>query len=345
MLGEVLLVTPFLGYGDLLYHTPAIRMLAKIYKGVDVWCYNTEPLENNPHIANLFRIEKDNVPNAWDFYFDSIIHMSGQHNPMLDKLHNTNMHMIDFFSLGALNISLRAKDRGLVLKWTKRDEERVRKIIGEHGLVPAGGGEKGNIVILNPARGWPSRTMPLDRYRELSERIQEDGGRVVLVGKDVSPLGFLDKGYDRKTREELDRNENKTLYGASNFPGAVDLMNRLSFHECAALYSIARAAVNTENGNMVLSCTNDTCWNIYVPSLTAPEFRLPWRKGSQHHRTVVVSEGSDTYPGSHHSNLRNDYFLPAAEVAWPSADAIFKAYRSISDHENSSRTQDTESQP
>jgi len=103
--------------------------------------------------------------------------------------------------------------------------------------------------------------------------------------------------------------------------------------QLAALYSKAAMAINTENGNMVISCTNDSCWNLYIPSLTAPEFRLPFRKGSQFYKTTIVPNTDDYYPTYNRKLFKKILSgdpvmdLETAEVLWPTVDEIYKSYK------------------
>ena len=325
-LGEVLLVTPYLGFGDLLYHTPLIRMLSNTYDGgVDVWCLNPEPLQNNPYIKNLFTMEGKESPNPWDFYFDNVFHMSMDHNQKYEDLRMTNIHMVDYVTLGTLNLILRDHEKYLTLNWSHEDEHKVRSLLENENVI-TNESEDSNLVIVNPSITWPSRTLPLDYYKELIARIQDNGDKVVLVGKEINPSGFLPDMYDSDEEKKLKRDETKTMYPAENFPGTINLIDKLSLMECAALYSMAKLAINTENGNLVISGTNAKCWNVYIPTLTAPEFRVPFRCGSQDHKTVVVKNANNYYPSSDYKLKRGHYDTITVPVELPTIDLIYDGY-------------------
>ena len=128
------------------------------------------------------------------------------------------------------------------------------------------------------------------------------------MGKDISyPLGI-----------DMD----KTLYPAHHFADTICLYNQLSFAQLCALYSISPIAINTENGHNPISCTNDFCWNIYIPSLTAPEFRLPHRRGSQRYRSAVVANAEDYYPASVYGYTGVNSYLKMPVLIPPLEDVL-----------------------
>lgn len=321
--GEVLVYTPFIGFGDLLYHTPLFRLLSHIYDGVDVWTFNPEPLLHNPDIVNIFRLTIEHDAYAVDFYHDKIFHIAPSKNQMYKELFQSNMHMVDYYTLGTLGITMRDFEKSLTMVWLPEHEKKVDELLAEHNL------EKEKFVIVNPSKGWPSRTLPLETYKEVIGRILENGDKVVLVGKDVNAKIFLPENGTESIADKLKRDEMKTLYDVKEFPDTIDLTNILNFHECAYLASLAKIAVNTENGNMVVNCTNNNCWNLYVPSLTAPEYRLPHRCGSMYYRTYVVHNHKNYYPCSNYQLLRNGHDVITAQTVQPSADMIWEGYKAV----------------
>jgi len=320
--GEALLYTPFCGYGDLLYHTPLIRVLDKIFKGVDVWTFNPEPFKHNPHIKNLMKINSEHDPEPWDFYGENVFHLSPARNPTCRHLYQANNHMVDYLTNSAMGLSLRSNEKNLVLQWSDATRSKVWALLIQHGIADD------PFVVVNPVHGWPSRTLPLDFYQEIIQKFQDDGLKVVLVGKDVDPTDFVP---DDNTVEDVIDREVKGLYPSHVFPDVIDLTNKLSFHECCCLYSYAAVALNTENGNMVMSSTNNHCWNLYIPSLTAPEFRLPHRFGDMNYRSTVVGNGGNYYPGSDYVTLRGEIDFVNSEVVFPSVNEVWHQYVSHKD--------------
>lgn len=323
--GECLVYTQYIGFGDILYHTPLLRMLDSIYDGVDVWCFNPEPLLNNPHVRNLYQKQGDYAPNPMDFYFHSVFYISKDYNQYYEDLYIHNFHSVDFFTTGTVHLQLRPHEKELELNWTKKDENVVFGLLKNHSEIKYAW--LNNLVVVNPSIGWPSRTLSLEFYKEIIARIQENGDVVILVGKEIHPTDVVPDQH--KDMEELKKYEVKGMYPSSEFPGAIDLVNKLTLHECAYLYSIAKLAVNSENGNMVISTCNNSCWNLYIPTLTAPEYRLPFRRGRQDYRTLVIGNSKNYYPGSDYANLRKGQRLYDAPAIFPTVDEVYQGYLEI----------------
>ena len=302
--GRVLIMVSYAGFGDLLYLTPLIRFIKRLGCDIDVWSANPEPFLYNPDISELYTFDSTNqLVYPLDFY-KKIFNFC-----QWGQAYISNVHTIDAFTFQALNIHLRPKEKDLVFKWRRTDETRIRKLLYDHKLTPVDSAEGCNYVIVSPIITWPSRTLPLEFYQELIAKIQNDGSKVVLVGKDLNIKGV------------------KGLYPASSFPDVIDFTNQLTFSEAGCLYSLSGISIANESANMVLSCTNTTCFNIYIPTLTPPEFRLPWRCGSQNYRNLVVGNEEDYYPSTDYLNLGNHIDLKTPPVKYPTVSKVFEAYK------------------
>jgi hypothetical protein len=305
-----------------------VRVMAKTYKHVDVWTRNPEPLKNNPYVRNLYKMDSFFAPDPWDFYFQDVYYASPSRNDKLKNFPQSNIHTVDFFTANCANFVLRDHEKSLILRWTKKDEEKVAEVCCKHNLIP-NSKKGGNIVAVSPAITWPSRTLPLEWYKEVVAGVLANGDKVVLIGKDIN----YHKEFDPKAEagnEEFDKyhvkETTKQLYDPSEFPGAICLYNEFTLHELAAFYAITKVAINSENGNMVVSCTNDNCWNVYVPTLTAPEFRLPYRQGSMCFKSVAVHNDDDYYPASDYENITGQ-LLGDVAVKIPSPQKTLDAYK------------------
>jgi hypothetical protein len=325
---NALVVTSFAGFGDLLYLTPLVRVLAQTYATVDVWTRNPEPFKNNPYVRALYRMDSFFAPDPWDFYFQDIYYASPSRNEKLKNFPQSNIHTVDFFTVNCINFVLRDHEKDMVLHWTKKDDEKALEVCRKHDLIPSSQNDA-NIVTISPAVTWPSRTLPLEWYKELIARILDNGDKVVLIGKDINYHDEFDPKAEAGNAEYKKyhvKEATKQLYDASEFPGAICLYNQFTLHELAAFYSLAKVAVNSENGNMVVSCTNNNCWNVYVPTLTAPEFRLPYRDGSMQFKSIVVHNEENIYPASDYINV-SGHLLGDVPIKVPSVKKTFDAYK------------------
>ena len=330
MASHALLLTTFASFGDLIYQTPLIRLLRSLHDSLDVWCRNPEPFINNPNVREVYRMSSFRVPEPRDFYFDAVYRATTEPDGLIAKLPQSNIHTVDYFTVGTCNLVLRDKEKDLDMFWTKADEESVRNILMEKGLNPEGD----NFTVLCPAITWPSRTLPLEFYQEIIDRIyKETGDKVIIVGKDLSYTT-----YD-PDREKNDPNfaqyrikeAPKQLHPVSAFnqDAIIDLTNKLTLHQVCALYSMTKIAVNSENGNAVMSCTNKKCWNLYIPTLTAPEYRTPHRFGSMAYKTTVVGNPDDYYPASSYdprTDPEQRTSLIYRKIKLPTVDAVLTAY-------------------
>jgi ADP-heptose:LPS heptosyltransferase len=201
-----------------------------------------------------------------------------------------------------------------------------KKLLKKHDLV-SNESANCNFVAISPTITWPSRTLPLSLYKELIKKIQANGDKVVIVGKTI------ELKQSELVGEKLVQNEQKNMYPVSEFEGVVDLTNQLTFAQLCAFYSLSKIAINTENGNMVASCTNNNCWNLYIATLNSPEFRLPWRKGSQEYRTLVAKNEDDYFPTTDYSKyLNNCSSVLDLAVRLPSVEIIYGKYLQIADN-------------
>jgi hypothetical protein len=226
-LGEFIIITPFIGFGDLLYHTPVLRIMSRIYKGVDIWCFNTEPFLNNPHVNKLFKIDSDTVNTVpHEFYFDFISEVSADKNVFIKNLYPSNVYSPEYFSLSIIHSSLPDSEKHLTYNWTKKDEVsakvKARGALSQRDKL---------IVAVNPALGWPSRTLPYEYYRILIDKILSLDDIVVLVGKDVSPKKFMPSQATKEVNPVFQKNETKSLYDFDDLvdhDNVVDLTNKLT---------------------------------------------------------------------------------------------------------------------
>ncbi len=283
-----LFLTSFVGFGDLLYHTPLIRRLSKDFKELHVWVKNPEPFLNNHHISKLFKVSRQDILIPTHFFgrnFFSFKNIGIRHEAC---------HVIDVVSLSTLGLQLRNDERELDFFPGRGAFEKIRTILSKHGLEPF------KYVVISPAAGWPSRTLPSSFYGDLVNMLKARGVRVVVIGKDINPR---DIGGDTASVLE---NEVKSVIKGSWLNDCVDLTNQLSFHEVGALFELARYTVIGEIGTFTLASATD-CPIVYLPQLVPPEYRLPWRRSTLGYGVEVVRREAP-YAGNH-------YWAPAFSLA------------------------------
>ena len=283
-----LFLSTYVGFGDLLYHTPLIRRLSRDFKELHVWVKNTEPFLNNRSIAKLFRVSRRELLIPTHFFgtnFFSLKNIGIRHEAC---------HVIDMVSLSTLGLQLKHNERELEFYPGRNAFERVRELLKKHSLEPF------KYIVISPAQGWPSRTLPTSFYEDLVKMLTARGLRVVVVGKDIHPR---DIGGDT---ESLLKYEVKSVVTGSWLAHCVDLTNQLSFHEVGALFELASYTVVGEIGTFTLASATD-CPIVYLPQLVPPEYRLPWRRSIFGYGVEVVRR-EEPYVGNH-------YWAPAFSLA------------------------------
>ncbi len=281
----VLLITSMIGYGDLLYHTPFIRRLKKTYPEVHVWCFNTEPFLNNPNIDQLYRIKGPEIPVPLQFYLLNVLEVRKESS----VLRHEHAHTIDYVSVNAMGIELMSCERELELHPGEKARAAVRIKLKEQNLTPKG------FVVISPASGWKSRTLPPSFYAELVEILKRRGKTVVVVGRNIAP------DYQGADADRVNQQERKGMVEGSWMKECISLVNQLSFHESAALFELAEYAVLGETGAMPLAATTP-CPFVYIPQLMPPEFRLPTRCGQFGYGVEVVKR-VEPYAGQADSSV------------------------------------------
>jgi ADP-heptose:LPS heptosyltransferase len=320
------ITTTFIGFGDLLYHTPIFRMLHNKGIAIDVWARNPEPFMGNHHITNLYKIVGSRIPIPTMFYpwghFIVGNQMAGVSHP--------HSHVVDYVTANVFRSVLLAEDKSLDLFWSTAQWESARELlrpaldIGVHcyhvSHVP--------ILAMSPVIGWPSRTMPVEWYAEIATRVRAQGFKVVLVGKDIDPK---DIGSDNP---RLDEFELKRLHPADAIPHDLCLYNRTTLHELAAIYDQTDVVLTTETGHLPLAGCSNRPHIVYVASLIHPEFRMPFRKGWQNYKSTILHTEGKYYP-PYARMLESGLRLTDCETkpasAEDTADACIKALRKARD--------------
>jgi hypothetical protein len=283
-----LFLTSFVGFGDLLYHTPLIRRLSKDFKELHVWVKNTEPFLNNRCISKLFKVARQEILIPTHFFGRNIFSFKNI------GIRHEGCHVIDVVSLSTLGLQLKHDERELDFSPGRSAFDKVRSLLRQHSVDPF------KYVVISPAAGWPSRTLPSSFYADLVSMLTARGLRIVVIGKDINPR---DIGGD--TASVL-ANEVKSVVKGQWLKDCVDFTNQLSFHEAGALFELAHYTVIGEIGTFPLAAATD-CPIVYLPQLVPPEYRLPWRRSTFGYGVEVVQRDAP-YMG-------NNYWAPAFSLA------------------------------
>ena len=130
-------------------------------------------------------------------------------------------------------------------------------------------------VLIHPVQNWDSRTWDAKKWQLLTKLLNQRGIAVVSVGKDSSELGGS--------------NVDKPVF---NFPIelGMNLMNQTSLSQTWHLINKSMCFITMDSGLLHLAGTTDV-EIIQLGSSINPEFRSPYRNGSQEYKYHYVRGG------------------------------------------------------
>lgn len=252
--------------GDTLCSTPLVRKISKTYeKKVSVISHHTEIFSNLPYVDNNFEYTPElfeEITNGYNMM--STFDVSYKDNGVCNK-HN----VMDIRQFHAINL-------GFMLT---KDEMELDFIPNTSCFIP-------NIpkkyVLIHPVQNWESRTWPAKNWQILTQLLNEKGVYVISVGKDSSELGGS--------------NVDKPAF---NFPIklGLNLMNKTSLDETWHLINNCSCFVTMDSGLLHLAGTTN-CEILQLGSSINPEFRSPYRKGSQEYKYHYVRGGCNLHCAS-----------------------------------------------
>ena len=130
-------------------------------------------------------------------------------------------------------------------------------------------------VLIHPVQNWNSRTWTAKNWQMLTQLLNEKGISVISIGKNSSELGGS--------------NVDKPVF---DFPIKLgyNLMNQTSLDQTWHLMNNCSCFITMDSGLLHLAGTTD-CEIIQLGSSIDPEFRSPYRHGSQQYKYHYVNGG------------------------------------------------------
>lgn len=251
-------VTGCRALGDTLCVIPVIRKLSKTYnKKVSVISNHSEIFKNLPYIKNNFHNTPElleGVRNTYEML--STFDISYRPDGVCNK-HN----VMDIRQFHAINL-------GFML--TK--DEMEMDYVADDVILP---NLPEQFVLIHPVQNWDSRTWPAKNWEMLTRMLNEKGISVISVGKDSSEIG--------------NSMVQKPVFNFSIKLG-YNLMNQTSLDQTWHLLNQCSCFVTMDSGLLHLAGTTD-CEILQLGSSIDPEFRAPYRKGSQEYKFNYVRGG------------------------------------------------------
>jgi ADP-heptose:LPS heptosyltransferase len=242
--------------GDTLSVTPTLRKLHHTYnQKISVITHHPNLFHTNPYVDNIFNELNDDIKNNYEVFNSFNI---GYHPNGVCYKHN----VIDIRQFHAINLGFMLTKGEMELDYRPNTICMIPDLPKKY-------------VLIHPVQNWNSRTWEAKKWQLLTKLLNERDIPVVSVGKDSSELGGS--------------NVEKPVF---NFPIklGLNLMNKTSLDETWHLINNSMCFVTMDSGLLHLAGTTDT-EIIQLGSSINPEFRSPYRNGSQEYKYHYVRGG------------------------------------------------------
>ena len=249
--------------GDVLCSTPTIRKISQIYGSkVVVVSKHNYLFKNSPYISKIIPFEDFREE---DHSLEYDVHKTFFHLGKKDPLGIEFKHAIcDIRQFHAKDLGFMLSSNDLSCDYFPENFTSCMEKID----LP----EK--YVVIHPSKTWDSRTWPKDQWQKLVDALNEEGIYVVSIGKNSSEFGW--KSIQDKPIFDLD------------IKIGIDLTNRTTLDQLWHIISLSECVVTMDSGVLHLAGTTDS-EIIQLGSSINPEFRAPYRKGSQNYKYSYIA--------------------------------------------------------
>jgi ADP-heptose:LPS heptosyltransferase len=246
--------------GDTLAATPTLRKLYHSYnQKISIITHHPYLFSNNPYVDVVYNELTipitDEQRQEYEIFNSFNI---GYHPNGVCYKHNT----MDIRQFHAINLGFMLTKDEMELDYISDPYEPIEGLPEKY-------------VLIHPVQNWNSRTWDAKKWQLLTKLLNEKGIAVVSVGKDSSELGGS--------------NVDKPVF---NFPIelGMNLMNQTSLSQTWHLINNSMCFITMDSGLLHLAGTTDV--NILqLGSSINPEFRSPYRNGSQEYKYHYVRGG------------------------------------------------------
>ena len=245
--------------GDTLCATPIVRKISKSYnRKVHVISKHPDLFKNSPYVDRNIPYtdeEFDRVNKEYEVM--STFDVSYKDNGVCNK-HN----VMDIRQLHAINLGFMLTKDEMTLDYIPNEDVTLPHLPNKY-------------VLIHPVQNWNSRTWPAKNWQMLTQLLNEKGVSVISIGKNSSELGGS--------------NVDKPVF---DFPIKLgyNLMNQTSLDQTWHLMNNCSCFITMDSGLLHLAGTTD-CEIIQLGSSINPEFRSPYRHGSQQYKYHYVNGG------------------------------------------------------
>ena len=244
--------------GDTLCVTPTIRKLYNSYnRKISVITNNPDLFQTNKYVKNIYNIDvdRDKLKTSYDIFdtFD----LKYKENGVCNK-HNA----MDIRQFHAVSLGFMLSKEEMTLDYKPNTICMIPNLPKKY-------------VLIHSVQNWNSRTWSFNNWRLLTKLLNEKGIAVISVGKDSSETGG--SNVEKPAFDFIIEN-------------GLNLVNKTSLDETWHLISNSLCFVTMDSGLLHLAGTTDA-EIIQLGSSINPEFRSPFRNGSQEYKFYYVRGG------------------------------------------------------
>lgn len=244
--------------GDTLCATPTIRKLYNSYnKKISVITNIPDLFSTNPYIGNIFdnSVDREILKETHDIFetFDIVYKPNGVVNK-----HNT----MDIRQFHAITLGFMLTKEEMSLDYQPSTSFSITDLPKKY-------------VLIHPVQNWNSRTWSSNNWKLLTKLLNEKGISVISIGKNDSELGGS--------------NVDKPVFDFE-IDNGLNLVNKTTLDETWHLIQNSICFVTMDSGLLHLAGTTDS-EIIQLGSSINPEFRAPYRYGSQEYKYHYVRGG------------------------------------------------------
>lgn len=290
--------TASLAIGDCICATPSVRKLSIVYNTkVKVYSHFPEVFQNLPYVD-----ESHDIKNVTEDYLNYLkrnfdVHFTFFH--IGKKIQTSDTRGVEMKHAVMDIRQYHAVDLGFMLKDDELHCDFVPGKIREIELPR-------NYVCIHPFKNWPSRTWDTNNWKALVSMLLDANIPVVVIGKDKTSEDMIkylkESGYDDRVFREIDDRKTDKIEVA----GVLDLTNSTSISEAWHVIDKSACVVTMDSGILHLAGTTDT-WIIQLGSSIDPEFRAPYRKGSQKYKYEHVGGSCNIFCASNMKYYLRDW--------------------------------------
>jgi ADP-heptose:LPS heptosyltransferase len=244
--------------GDTLCATPTIRKLYNSYnKKISVITNIPDLFLTNPYVDNIFdnSVDREILKETHDIFetFDIVYRPNGVVNK-----HNT----MDIRQFHAITLGFMLTKEEMSLDYQPSTSISISNLPEKY-------------VLIHPVQNWNSRTWSSNNWKLLTKLLNEKGISVISIGKNDSELGGS--------------NVDKPVFDFE-IENGLNLVNKTTLDETWYLIENSICFVTMDSGLLHLAGTTDS-EIIQLGSSINPEFRAPYRYGSQEYKYHYVRGG------------------------------------------------------